>query len=105
MPNFQKREEAFEKMFALDEEQKFKAHARRNRLLGLWAAGMLGKNSEEAAAYSREVVAAEFEGAGSDGVLLKVMKDLEDKGVTELQIRDKMDELTAIAVAQIKAGQ
>ena len=67
MTTFDKREEGFEKKFALDEEQKFKAGARRNRLLGLWAAEKLGITGDAANAYAKEVVAAEFEGAGDHG--------------------------------------
>lgn len=105
MSNFDKREEGFEKKFALDEETKFKAEARRNKLLGLWAAEKLGKTGDEAAAYAKEVVAADFEEAGDADVLRKVTTDLASKGVTELDVRKKMDELVAVAVAQIKAGQ
>ena len=85
MTTFDKREEGFEKKFALDEEQKFKAVARRNRLLGLWAAEKLGITGDAANAYAKEVVAAEFEGAGDQDVLHKVVKDLTAKGgaVTE----------------------
>jgi hypothetical protein len=105
MSSFDKRQEGFEKKFALDEEQKFKAEARRNKLLGLWAAEKLGKTGDDAAAYAKEVVSADFEEAGDSDVLRKVTKDLEGKGVSEADVRKKMDELVAIAVAQIKAGQ
>lgn len=105
MSTFDKRQEGFEKKFALDEEQKFKAEARRNKLLGLWAAEKLGKTGDEAAAYAKEVVSADFEEAGDADVLRKVMKDLEGKGVSEADVRKKMDELVAVAVAQVKAGQ
>lgn len=105
MSTFDKREEGFEKKFALDEEQKFKAEARRNKLLGLWAAEKLGKTGDDAAAYAKEVVAADFEEAGDTDVLRKVVNDLAGKGVTELEIRKKMEELLAVAVAQVKAGQ
>jgi hypothetical protein len=105
MSSFDKRQESFEKKFALDEEQKFKAEARRNRLLGLWAAEKLGKIGDDAAAYAKEVVSADFEEAGDGDVLRKVATDLADKGVTEAQVRQKMDELVAVAVAQVKAGQ
>lgn len=105
MSTFDKREEGFEKKFALDEEQKFKAEARRNKLLGLWAAEKLGKTGDEAAAYAKEVVAADFEEAGDADVLRKVVGDLAGKGVTELDIRRKMEELLAVAAAQVKAGQ
>lgn len=105
MSTFDKREEGFEKKFALDEEQKFKAEARRNKLLGLWAAEKLGKSGEDAAVYAKEVVASDFEEAGDGDVLRKVTKDLAGKGVSEQEIRKKMDELVATAVMQIKAGQ
>jgi hypothetical protein len=106
MTTFDKREEGFEKKFALDEEQKFKAEARRNRLLGLWAAEKLGLAGDAANTYAKEVVAAEFEEAGDADVVHKVMGDLTAKGVaiTEQQLRAKMDELMAAAVAQVKAG-
>ncbi|MBB5054913.1 DUF1476 domain-containing protein [Afipia massiliensis] len=104
MSSFDKRQEGFEKKFALDEEQKFKAEARRNKLLGLWAAEKLGKTGDEAAAYAKEVVSADFEEAGDADVLRKVATDLAGKA-TEQEIRAKMDELVAVAVAQIKAGQ
>ena len=104
MSNLDKREEGFEKKFALDEEQKFKAEARRNKLLGLWAAEKLGLTGDAAAAYAKEVVTADFEESGDNDVLRKVTKDLADKGVSEQQIRVKMDELVAVAVGQIKAG-
>jgi hypothetical protein len=106
MTTFDKREEGFEKKFALDEEQKFKAEARRNKLLGLWAAEKLGISGDAASAYAKEVVAADFEEAGDNDVVHKVLKDLTAKGnaVTERDIRAKMDELLAQAVAQVKAG-
>jgi hypothetical protein len=72
MSTFDKRQEGFEKKFALDEEQKFKAEARRNKLLGLWAAELLGKTGDDAAAYAKEVVASDFEEAGDTDVLRKV---------------------------------
>lgn len=99
---FDKREEGFEKAFAHDEELRFKAMARRNKLLGLWAAGVLGKNGPDAEAYAKEVVLADFEEAGDNDVLRKVVKDLEPKGVSEQDVRAKMAELLAQAVDQIK---
>jgi hypothetical protein len=106
MSSFDKREEGFEKKFALDEEQKFKAEARRNRLLGLWAAEKLGISGDAATAYAKDVVAADFEEAGDGDVLRKVMGDITAKGLalTEQQLRVKMDELMALAVVQVKAG-
>jgi len=73
MNPFERRKEGFEKKFALDQEQKFKAEARRNRLLGLWAAEKLGFTGEAAMAYAREVVAADFEEAGDADVVRKVL--------------------------------
>jgi hypothetical protein len=104
MSSFDKREEGFEKKYALDEEQKFKAEARRNKLLGLWAAEKQGITGDAAAAYAKEVVAADFEEAGDGDVLRKVAKDLEAKGVTQQDVRAKMDELMVQAIMQVKAG-
>jgi hypothetical protein len=106
MTTFDKREEGFEKKFALDEELKFKAEARRNKLLGLWVASMLGLSGDEANAYASEVVAAAFGEAGDANVVRKIMIDLEAQGIalTEAEIRIKMDELMPLAVTQVKAG-
>lgn len=107
MTTFDKREEGFEKQFALDEELKFKAEARRNKLLGQWAAEKLGMTGDAAAAYAKEVVAADFEEAGEADVLRKVLGDLTKKGVavSEADVRAKMAELMKVAVDQVKAGQ
>jgi len=108
MSSFDKREEAFEKKFALDEEQKFKATARRNRKLGAWVAGHIGLSGAEADAYAKEVVAADFEEAGDDDVFRKVRGDLDAKGkqgISDAEIRGKMDTLLAEAAAEIKAGK
>ena len=106
MSSFDKREEGFEKKYALDEEQKFKAEARRNRLLGMWAAEKLGITGDAATAYAKEVVASDFEEAGDGDVLRKVIGDFKAKSValTEQELRAKMDELMGTAVAQVKAG-
>ena len=106
MTTFDKREEGFEKKFALDEEQKFKAQARRNRLLGLWVASQLGMSGDAAVAYAKEIVAAEFGEGGDADVVRKVMGDLGAKGValTEQQLRVTMEEMMAQAIAQVKAG-
>ena len=104
MTTFDKREDGFEKQFAHDEELQFKAGARRNKLLGLWAAEKLGLSGPPADAYAKEVVMADFEEVGDQDVLHKVAKDLAGKGVTELAVRAQMDELMAQAIAQIKAG-
>ena len=104
MTTFDKREEGFEKKFAHDEELKFRAYARRNKLLGLWAAAQLGKTGADAEAYAKEVVLADFEEAGDGDVLRKVTNDLQAKGISEQQVRAQMSELLAQAVAQIQAG-
>ena len=104
MTTFDKREDGFEKKFAIDEELKFKAVARRNKLLGQLIAEKLGMSGEAATAYAKEVVAAVFEGDGD--VLRKVLGDIRAKGVefTEQDLRNRMDELMAQAVAEVKAG-
>jgi hypothetical protein len=106
MTTFDKREEAFEKQFAIDEELKFKAEARRDKLLGLWVAEKLGLSGDAANTYAKTVVAADFEEAGGANVVRKVMTDLGVKGVavTEQQIHQKMSEFLALAVVQVKAG-
>jgi len=106
MTTFDKREEGFERKFALDEEQKFKAEARRDRLLGLWVAEKLGMSGDAAASYAKDVVAADFTERGDAEVVHKIMTDLGAKGVaiTEQELRAKMDELLAQAVGQVKAG-
>jgi len=104
MTTFDKREEGFERKFALDEELKFKAEARRNRLLGLWAAEKLGIAGEAATAYAKEAVAGPFAEAGDSAVIARVASDLKAKGVAEDDIRSRMTELMAQAIAQVKAG-
>jgi hypothetical protein len=107
MTTFDKREEGFEKKFAMDEEMRFKANARRNKLLGLWAAEKLGITGADADAYSKEVVLADFEEAGDNDVFRKVRKDFDAKGVTQsdAQIRTAMNDLMQAAIAQLKAGK
>jgi hypothetical protein len=106
MTTFDKREEGFEKKFALDEELRFKAGARRNKLLGLWAAEKLGLSGAEAETYAKAVVAADFEEAGDEDVFRKIRKDFDAKGVdqSDNQIRRTMDELMAQAVEQLRAA-
>ena len=106
MTTFDKREEGFEKKFAHDEELKFKATARRNKLLGLWAAEKLGITGPAAETYAKEVVAADFEEPGDQDVFRKIRKDFDAKGVaqSDQQIRRAMDELMEKAIAQIKAS-
>jgi hypothetical protein len=108
MTTFDKREEGFEKKFAHDEELRFKANARRNKLLGLWAASKMGVTGADADTYAKAVVAADFEEAGDHDVFRKVRADLDAKkvaGVSDQEIRKTMDELLARAVEEIKAGR
>jgi hypothetical protein len=107
MTTFDKREEGFEKKFAHDEELRFKAHARRNKLVGLWAAERLGLAGAAAEAYAKDVVTADIDKPGSDGLFNKVRKDFDDKGVVQSdhQIRRHMEEALASAVAEIQAGR
>lgn len=106
MSGLDKRGEGFEKKFAHDEELRFKATARRNKLLGLWVAEKLGKTGADAEAYAKSVVLSDFEEAGDEDVFRKVRKDLDGLGtaVSDHQIRRTMDELLAQAVSDIKAS-
>jgi hypothetical protein len=106
MTTFDKREEGFEKQFAHDEELRFKANARRNKLLGLWAADKLGLAGAEADAYAKAVVMSDFEEAGDHDVFRKIRADFDAKGVAQSdhQIRRTMDELMAKAVSDMKSG-
>jgi len=108
MTTFDKREEGFEKKFAHDEELRFKANARRNKLLGLWAADKLGLKGAEADSYAKAVVVADFEEGGDNDVYRKLRKDFDAKGVSDVseqQIRRMMDDLLAKAIEEIKAGR
>ena len=106
MTTFDKREEGFEKKFAHDEELRFKANARRNKMFGLWAAEKLGISGDAANVYAKEVVMADFEEAGDGGVFNKVRKDLDAKGVTvsDPDLRRAMVDLMEKAIAEIKAS-
>jgi len=105
MTTFDKRKEAYESKFAHDEELRFRATARRNKLLGLWAAEMLGKSGEDAQAYAREVIRADMEEAGDEDVFRKIRGDFDAASVSlsDHQIRRTMEEKLAEAVAQIEA--
>jgi hypothetical protein len=107
MTTFDKREEAFEQQFAHDEELRFKATARRNKLLGLWAAGKLGLKDAEADSYALSVVMSAFEDTGEHDVMHKIRKDFDAKAVAQSdhQISREMTELMAKAIADIKAGK
>lgn len=100
MSTFDDRENAFENKYAHDAEMQFKAEARRNKLLGLWAADLMGKSGEAAAEYAKEVVKADFEEAGHEDVVRKVSGDLGGKASDE-EIRAKMAELLIEAKAQL----
>lgn len=104
MSSMKDREEGFERKFAFDEELRFKANARRNKALGMWAAEKLGKTGADAEAYAKEVVVSDIEEAGDHDVLRKVKGDFEAAGVeqSEHQIRRTMDELMAQAIEQIR---
>ena len=106
MTTFDKREGAFENKFAQDADLQFKAEARRNKLLGLWAAGLLGKTGAAAEAYAKDVVAADFEKAGDSDVFAKIRRDFDAAGVqqSDHQIRRAMDDLMQTAMTQI-AGE
>src|SRR5581483_4805162 len=101
---FDRREDDFEKRFAHDEELRFKAIARRNRMLGIWAAERLGLKGPEVDAYAKEVIDAQFGPGGDSDVFRKVRKDFDAKGVVQSdhQIRRTMDELLVRAMEQIK---
>ncbi|MGI3167689.1 DUF1476 domain-containing protein [Pseudooceanicola sp. C21-150M6] len=100
MSTFDERENAFENKYAHDQEMQFRAEARRNKLLGLWAAELMGKTGEAAADYAREVVKSDFEEAGHEDVVRKVSGDLGDMA-SDAEIRVKMDQLLAVAKAQL----
>jgi hypothetical protein len=106
MTTFDKREEAFEQQFAHDEELRFKATARRNKLIGLWAAEKLGLLGAEAEGYAKSLVMIALEGAGESGVVRKIRADFAAKNVVQSdhQIDRVMNELMAKAVADIQAG-
>jgi hypothetical protein len=100
MPTFDDRERAFEKKFAQDEEMAFRAVARRNKMVGLWAAGLLGRSGEEADAYAMEVVRADFEEVGDADVVRKLARDLGDKS-SQSEIEAKLVECLALAKGQL----
>ena len=105
MTSMKDREEGFERKFAIDEEQRFRATARRNRMLGLWAAEKLGKSGADADAYAKEVVNSDFEEAGDHDVFRKVRNDFDAAGVdqSDHQIRRTMDELLGKAIQQLQS--
>ena len=106
MATFEDRERDFEKRFQHDEELRFKANARRNKMLGLWAADKLGLSGAEAEAYAKEVVMSDFEEPGDDDVLRKVSSDFETKGIAidAAKVRHEMERLMPIAKQEIMSG-
>jgi hypothetical protein len=104
MSGFDDRENAFESKFAHDEALEFKAQARRNKLLGLWAAELMELNGDDAEAYAKEVIKADFEEAGDEDVFRKVRGDFDAKGVeqSDHQIRHKMEQLLGDARQQVQ---
>ena len=107
MTTFEERGQGFEKKFALDEEQEFKAHARRNRALGVWAAGLMGLQPPHVEEYAKAVIKSDFELPGDEDVLRKVFEDLKGSGVdvSESAVRMKMAELLAQARESVKSGK
>lgn len=104
MSGFDKRRDSFEKKFALDEEQKFKAAVRRNKLLGQWAAEKMGLTGAEAEEYTKEVIRADFSAPGDEDVFVKIRQDFDAKGVeqSDHQIRRTMEDMLVTAAEQIK---
>ncbi len=105
MTTFDKREQGFEAKFMHDEETRFKAMARCNKLLGNWAAAQLGLSGEAAAAYSNELVTANLETQTLEDSLRKVAKDLAPKGISKADIEQKIQEYLHAALQQIEAGK
>ena len=107
MTTFDQRKDAFENKFAHDEELRFKATARRNKLLGLWAAEKLGKSGTDADAYAKSVVVADFEEAGDEDVVRKVKTDFASASVAvdDAEIRKVMVDLLIRAAEEIQAGR
>jgi hypothetical protein len=107
MTTFNDREKGFEAKFALDQDQEFRAMARRNRLLGLWAAEKMGLSPDSAQEYSKAVVRADFEQPGEEDVFRKIAGDFKGSGlsVSEGEIRSKMDEFASIARDEVRAGE
>lgn len=106
MTTFDQREQAYEAHFAHDQEMEFKAEARRNRRLGLWAGERMGLTGEALDAYAKSVVRADLREPGDEEVFHKVLADLADKDVECLphELRARMDALMAAARAELKAG-
>lgn len=104
MTTFDKREQGFEAKFIHDEELRFKATARCNKMLGNWAAGHLGLTGDAAVAYANELVTADLASQSSDATLQRVSQDLAKKGISRQQVAQRMNEFLHIALEQIEAG-
>ena len=104
MTTFDKREQGFEAKFIHDEELRFKATARCNKMLGNWAAGQLGLTGDAAAAYANELVTADLASQSSDATLHRVSQDLAKKGISKQQVAERMKEFLHNALEQIEAG-
>ncbi len=104
MTSFNEREDTFEKKFALDEELQFKAEARRNRMLGLWVANLMGKTGEDAEAYAKTIILSDFEEPGDEDVFRKLRADLDAANIdqSDHQIRRQMETFLAQAIEDIK---
>ena len=100
--SFDDRRKGFESKWAHDAEMQFKIMARRNKLLGLWAAEQLGKSGDAAAAYAREVIAADFEEPGDEDVFRKVRRDLDAAKISDSAIRHQMADLLDTAAQQVE---
>ena len=107
MTIFDERKKGFEAKFARDEALRFKATARRNRYLGLWAAGLLGLSGQDTEAYVKDVIRADFLEPGDEDVIAKILGDFKAKGiaVTDTQLRTKVHDLMGEALAEIEAGK
>lgn len=107
MTNFNDREKAYEAKFAQDEQLRFKVEARRDKLLGLWLAEKMGKSSDEAAEYAKEVVISDLKEAGDEDVIAKVLADIETAGlsISREEIVNKLSEYMVIAAEQLEVGE
>jgi len=105
MPSFDDREKGYEAKYSHDQELNFKITVRRNKLLGLWAAGLLGTSGADADAYAKEVIASDFEKKGEDDIVDKVAADLKGKGHDVEAVRRKLHQLGDQAAAELKAGK
>ena len=101
MNNFKDREKSFEKKFANDQETEFKINAKRNKLLGTWAASILKLDEEQKKNYITEVIKSDFQESGDEDVFKKIKKDLEGKSIQDTEIRKKMSEFLEAAKKEI----